>query len=58
MITNVAMDVGLILGVVSVAMDIHAVKNERELAQELVEARGERMSQFIAIAKDLETQIE
>lgn len=39
-------------------MDIHAVKNERELAQELAETRGERMSQFIAIAKDLETQIE
>ncbi|MEG4838646.1 hypothetical protein [Microcoleus sp. B9-D4] len=34
-ITNVAMAVRQILGVISVAMDIHAVKNEGELAQEL-----------------------
>ncbi|WP_242724526.1 hypothetical protein [Microcoleus vaginatus] len=51
------MTLGQIIEVVAVAMDIHAGKKEGELYQKLDEARGERMSQFIAIAQALETQI-
>lgn len=57
-IANVAMVVGPILGVFSVAMDIRAVKKEEELDKKLAEARQEITSQFISIAKHLESQIE
>ncbi|MBD1934355.1 MULTISPECIES: GTPase [Cyanophyceae] len=57
-IANVAMVVGPILGIVSVAMDMRAVKKEEELDKKLAEARREITSQFIAIAKDLEGQVE
>ncbi|MFB2875288.1 hypothetical protein [Floridanema aerugineum] len=39
-------------------MDIHAVKKEEELDKKLAEARQEITSQFISIAKHLESQIE
>jgi GTP-binding protein EngB required for normal cell division len=57
-IGNVAMVVGPVLGVVSLAMDVRAIKKEEERDQKLAEARRDITSQFIAIAKDLETQVE
>jgi len=57
-IGNVAMVVGPVLGVVSLAMDFRAIKKEEERDQKLAEARRDITSQFIAIAKDLETQVE
>jgi len=57
-IGNVAMVVGPVLGVVSLAMDVRAIKKEEERDQKLAEARRDITSQFIAIAKNLETQVE
>lgn len=57
-IANVAMVIGPILGAVSVAMDIYKLKQESDQDKKLAEARREIASQFIAIAKDLESQIE
>jgi len=57
-IANVAMIVGPILGIFSVAMDIRAVQKEEELDTKLAEARREITSQFISIAKNIESQIE
>jgi len=57
-IANVMAFVGPILGVVSVAMDIRAMQKEEEQDKKLADARCEITSQFIKIARDLESQIE
>jgi len=57
-IANVMAFVGPILGVVSVAIDIRAMQKEKEQDKKLADARCEITSQFIKIARDLESQIE
>jgi len=57
-IGNVAKVLGPILAVGLLAMDVYAMTQEDERANKLAEARHEITSQFITIAKDLESQIE
>ncbi len=57
-IANVAMFVGPLLTVVSVAAEIYKAKQEQEQEQKMAQARSEITSQFIAIAQNLENQLE
>ncbi len=57
-IGNVAKFLGPILSVGMLAMDVYAKEQEEEQDKKLADARREITSQFIAVAKDLEGQIE
>ncbi len=57
-IGNLAKVFGPILGVVSLAMDVCAMTEEEEQDKKMADARREITSQFVALAKDLESQVE
>jgi hypothetical protein len=56
--SNVLMVAGPILGVVSLFMDFQAMEQEQEREQKLSEAHLEITSQFLKVAKDIESQME
>lgn len=49
---------GPIVAIASLAGDIHALEQEEKQDKEIADARREITSQFIAMGKDLESQIE
>lgn len=55
---NVAKFLGPLLSVGLLAVDVYAVAQEEELDKKLADARREITSQFIKMAKDLESQVE
>jgi GTP-binding protein EngB required for normal cell division len=57
-IANVAMFVGPLLTLVSIGAEFYKAKQEQEQEQKMAEARSEITSQFIAIAQNLENQLE
>jgi hypothetical protein len=57
-IGNVAKFLGPLLSVGLLAVDVYAVTQEEEQDKKLADARREITSQFISIAKDLESQVE
>jgi len=57
-IGNVAKVLGPIMAVGALAVDIHAKEQEKEQDKKIADARREITSQFIAMGKDLESQIE
>ena len=57
-IGNVAKFLGPLLSVGLLAVDVYAVAQEEELDKKLADARREITSQFIAMAKALESQVE
>jgi GTP-binding protein EngB required for normal cell division len=57
-IGNVAKFLGPLLSVGLLAVDVYAVTQEEEQDKKLANARREITSQFISIAKDLESQVE
>lgn len=57
-IGNVAKVLGPIVAVAALAGDIHAKEQEEKQDKEIADARREITSQFIAMGKDLESQIE
>jgi ethanolamine utilization protein EutP (predicted NTPase) len=57
-IGNAAMFLGPALAVVSVGMDLHAMHREREQERQMADIRRDIVSQFKAIAVDLEQQVE
>jgi ethanolamine utilization protein EutP (predicted NTPase) len=57
-IGNAAMFLGPALAVFSVGMDLHAMHREREQERQMADIRRDIVSQFKAIAVDLEQQIE
>lgn len=57
-IGNFTKFIGSIMAVGLLAWDIHAIAQEEEQSKKLAKARSEIVSQFKAIAKELESQIE
>lgn len=57
-IGNAAKFLGPVLAIASVAVDIHEMQQEQEREKQMADARRDITSQFQAIAKDLETQVE
>lgn len=57
-IGNIAKVLGPIVAIASLAGDIHALEQEEKQDKEIADARREITSQFIAMGKDLESQIE
>ncbi|MHC5718331.1 MAG: LeoA/HP0731 family dynamin-like GTPase, partial [Nostoc sp.] len=57
-IGNVAKVLGPIMAVGALAVDIHAKEQEKEQDKKIADARREITSQFIAMGKDLESQME
>ena len=57
-IGNVAKVLGPFLSVGTLAMDVYAKQHEEEQDKKLADARREITSQFIALAKNLESQVE
>ncbi len=57
-IGNVAKVLGPIIGVLALAADVWTMTQEEEQDKKLADARCEITSQFVALAKDLESQVE
>jgi len=57
-IANAIPIIGGVLSVVSVTMEMNAMGKEQQQQQELLNARLDLTSQFVSIAKDLESQVD
>jgi Dynamin-like helical domain len=57
-LANFTMFLGPVLAVVGAGLDAHSMQKEAERQDKMAEARQEITSQFLAIAKNLENQVE